>query len=296
VTPAVSVIIAALHAHEFLGEALDSVLAQSFPDFEIVVAPDEAADYSMFAVRDRRIRILPGVETSTGPGPARNRAMAAARGDWVALLDADDLWSENYLAILLPLAQAHGASNPDILGAAFGRTVLEAMRRTPIDIENAVTLENRDFVIRAIPPNGVSGDASFGWFDRAYASFHGIARRISAGHARNWRNIFAEDVLFDLETLGLAGGKAPFSGQAVYRLRLRDASTTQTDLFIRGIADEYDAIIQMIRRGETDIPIRFRKAAGQVFASWKRMNARYLEARKHSELLRYQNFISSLLA
>src|SRR4051794_19078303 len=98
--PAVSVIIPALDAHDTLGAAIDSVLAQDFSNFEIVIAPDEPADYSGFARRDARIRVLGGVQAATGPGPARNRALAAAEGAWIAQLDADDLWSQNYLGLL----------------------------------------------------------------------------------------------------------------------------------------------------------------------------------------------------
>jgi glycosyltransferase involved in cell wall biosynthesis len=292
--PTVSVIIAALHAHEFLGEALDSVLAQTFSDFEILVAPDEAADYSTFADKDRRIRILPGVPTPTGPGPARNRAVAEARGEWLALLDADDLWSRNYLATLLPLAEAQHATGSGIVGAAFGRTEIERMPQPLRPGSVYKQHETRDSAIRSVPPAESRGAACFAWFERAYASFHGIARRTTLGGNRRWWNIFAEDVLFDIETLALAGGEAPFSGEAVYRLRLRPTSTSRTDTFIRSIADEYDAIIAMIREGETEIPLRSRADAAKVFESWKRMNARYLEARKQVPALEYQNFVLSL--
>src|SRR5688500_3193992 len=99
--PAVSVIIAALDAHDTLGEALESVLCKAFSDVEIVIAPDEPADYSAFSRLDPRIRVLGGVPAPTGPGPARNRALAAAQGAWIALLDADDLWSQGYLGALM---------------------------------------------------------------------------------------------------------------------------------------------------------------------------------------------------
>ena len=54
----------------------------------------------------------------SGAGPTRNRALQAAKGDYIAFLDADDTWEKNYLAAVLPLAQN--------FGAAFGSTsVLE---------------------------------------------------------------------------------------------------------------------------------------------------------------------------
>src|SRR6185369_7773306 len=132
-----------------------------------------------FAALDPRVRILPGVPAPTGPGPARNRALAASRGEWIALLDADDRWSPNYLALLVPAACAHGA--------AFGRTSV---------------LDENGSELRSIPALGYRGTASYAVFERAFGSFHGLARRVPRGQpGRAWHHVFAEDVLFDLETL-----------------------------------------------------------------------------------------------
>src|SRR3569623_1408144 len=218
--PAVSVIIAALDAHDTLGAAIDSVLAQDFSDFEIVIAPDEPADYSAFSRRDTRVRILDGVPAPTGPGPARNRALAAAKGAWIAQLDADDVWSRNYLGALM-----HAAAP---IGAAFARTAV---------------LEENDRELRFIPSKDYAGPANFSVFARAFGSFHGITRRTPE---RAWRNLFAEDVLFDMETLSLAGGEAPYVAEAVYNLRARPQSATRSASFIGNIGKHYEAIIDMI--------------------------------------------------
>jgi len=265
--PAVSIIIAALEAEDTLGDALASALAQSCGDFEIVIAPDEPRDYAAFARFDPRIRILPGVPAPTGAGPARNRALAAARGDWIALLDADDRWSPNYLAALLPAAQAHGA--------AFGRT--------------SVLDENGD-EIRSIPVIDYRGSASYAVFTRAFGSFHGLAHR---EHARRWQPIFAEDVLFDLETLARHGGDAPYNPQAVYHLSARRGSATRSMAFIDGIAGHYAAIRTMILDGRTGIPREEQKAASAVFESWADMNEKYLAARALDPGLAYQRFVAA---
>ena len=266
--PAVSVIIAALDAHDSLGAALDSVLIQAFSDFEIVIAPDEPADYSQFAKRDPRIRVLEGAQAPTGPGPARNRALAAAQGAWIALLDADDLWSRDYLGALMR------AATP--IGAAFGRTSVQG--------------EN-DRELRSIPPQNHQGSANFQVFARAFGSFHGIARR---GPERRWRNLFAEDVLFDMETLALVGGEAPYVPEAVYTLRPRAQSATRSASFIDNIGAHYATIIDMIANGRTMIGSKHRAASIAVFESWAEMNARFLQASAVDSRLRYQNYIFSL--
>jgi glycosyltransferase involved in cell wall biosynthesis len=266
--PAVSVIIAALDAHGTLGAAIDSVMRQDFSDFEVIIAPDEPADYSAFAARDSRIRLLAGVAAPTGPGPARNRALAAARGDWIALLDADDLWSERYLSALLRAAAP--------LGAAFGRTSV---------------LEENDRELRSIPPKSYAGSANFGIFARAFGSFHGIARRTSG---RGWRDLFAEDVLFDMETLSLAGGEAPYVPEAVYTLRPGAKSTTRSAPFMDNIGRHYQTIIESIRQGQTGIGPAHRAEAIAVFESWAEMNASFMKASATNPGLKYQNYIFSL--
>jgi glycosyltransferase involved in cell wall biosynthesis len=266
--PAVSVIIAALGAHDTLGAAIDSVLAQGFSDFEIVIAPDEPADYSAFAGRDPRVRVLQGVPAPTGPGPARNRALAAAQGAWIAQLDADDLWSRDYLGALMRAAAP--------LGAAFGRTSV---------------LDENDRELRSIPPQNYRGPANFRLFARAFGSFHGITRRTPD---RVWRNLFAEDVLFDMETLSLAGGEAPYLADAVYVLRSRPESATRSASFIGNIGKNYAAIIDMIASGRTTIGSDHRAAAVAVFESWAEMNERFLQASAADSSLRYQNYVCSL--
>ena len=266
--PAVSVIIAALDAEAFIGEAIDSVLGQDFPDFEIVIAPDELRDYSAFAARDPRIRVIAGVPAPTGPGPARNRALAAARGEWIALLDADDLWSREYLGALVGAAEQSGA--------AFGRTAV---------------LQENDRELRSIPPQNYQGPASFRIFARAFASFHGITRR---DPDRRWRDLFAEDVLFDMETLALAGGEAAYVQEAVYFLRPRGGSATRSASFIDNIGKHYETIIALIGAGGTSIGPACRVEAMAAFESWSRMNASFVKASAAAPGLRYQNYIFSL--
>jgi glycosyltransferase involved in cell wall biosynthesis len=262
--PAVSVIIAALDAEDFLGDAISSVIGQGFGDFEILISPDEPRDYSAFA-RDPRIRVLPGVPAPTGPGPARNRALDVAQGTWIALLDADDVWSRKYLETLLPAAQQHGA--------AFGRTAV---------------LGEDGAELRSVPPRDYRGPVNMGLFAGAFGSFHGLARRRPE---RRWRNIFAEDVLFDLETLALAGGTAPYVPDAVYSLRPRPNSATRSSGFVDKIGEHYELIIANILAGATAIPEEHRAASVGVFESWAEMNERFLKARTDSPHLTYQNFV-----
>ena len=94
--PEVSIITPAYNAARYIGEAMASVQAQTLPDWEMVVADDASSDETAAIVaaagqQDPRIRLIRR-EHNGGSGPARNAALAVARGRFVAFLDSDDLW------------------------------------------------------------------------------------------------------------------------------------------------------------------------------------------------------------
>jgi glycosyltransferase involved in cell wall biosynthesis len=96
--PRVSVIIPAYNAEPYLGETLASVEAQTYRDWEVVVADDCSTDGTVDLAESygERVTVLRGT-TNGGPAAARNRALAVASGELIALLDADDFWQPTYL-------------------------------------------------------------------------------------------------------------------------------------------------------------------------------------------------------
>ena len=96
--PRMSVIIPLYDKARTIGRALDSVLAQTFDDFELIVVDDGSRDDGpsiVAACGDPRIRLIR--QSNAGPGAARNRGAAEARTDILAFLDADDAWRPTYL-------------------------------------------------------------------------------------------------------------------------------------------------------------------------------------------------------
>lgn len=89
--PEVSVVIPAYNAAAYVGQAIESVLAQTFGDLEILVIDDGSTDGT-----ERVVRANPGVryhrQDNRGVAVARNHGIAEARGRYAAFLDADDLW------------------------------------------------------------------------------------------------------------------------------------------------------------------------------------------------------------
>ncbi|MEO0036346.1 MAG: hypothetical protein RLZZ501_2369 [Pseudomonadota bacterium] len=105
--PAVSVVMACRNVGPFLDAALASVRQQSLAAIEILLVDDGSTDDTArraraHAAADPRLRLLEG--RGEGPGAARNRALAVARGDWLAVMDGDDLIHPRRLEILLAAA------------------------------------------------------------------------------------------------------------------------------------------------------------------------------------------------
>lgn len=122
--PQVSIIINVRNGAPYLREAIDSVLAQTFADWELVLWDDCSTDDSPRIIaeyRDPRIHYYLSPD-DTPLGEARNRAIARAVGEWLAFLDQDDLWLPRKLERQLALA------SPDV-AIIYGRTVLFDSRR-----------------------------------------------------------------------------------------------------------------------------------------------------------------------
>lgn len=95
--PLVSVIIAVYNGEKYLAEAIDSVLAQTHPAMDLIVIDDGSTDGSaQIAAGYDQVRCIS--QPNRGLGAALNRGVAAARGEYLAFLDADDLWVPQKLA------------------------------------------------------------------------------------------------------------------------------------------------------------------------------------------------------
>ena len=131
--PRISVVIPAFNREATIRGAIESVLAQSFTDFEVLVVDDASTDATVEAVRnvaDPRVRLLANPR-NMGAGAARNTGLHAARGDWVAFQDSDDEWLPRKLERQMARLDAPGT---DWIAAYCGMLVLgtaEAQGSTP---------------------------------------------------------------------------------------------------------------------------------------------------------------------
>ena len=119
--PTASIIVPAYNAADTLPETLDSLLAQSFRDFEIIIvddgSTDATADVAYGYTLDPRVSIVS--QANRGLAGARNSGIAAARGLYVGFCDADDLWAPGKLAAHV----MHLDMNPDV-GLSYSGSAL----------------------------------------------------------------------------------------------------------------------------------------------------------------------------
>lgn len=123
----VSIVIAAYNASEHLPRTLKSMLSQTYSNIEVVVVDDGSTDDTAQVVAkasesDRRVRLV-SMESNVGRSKARNAGIDAARGEWVAINDADDLWHPQRVEKLIDAAHSFPESSvftDDLMSYSLG--------------------------------------------------------------------------------------------------------------------------------------------------------------------------------
>lgn len=113
-TPLFSIIIPLYNKARYVEATLSSITAQNLTDFEVIVVDDGSTDGSCdivmhLAERDNRVRLLR--QANGGVSHARNTGIRAAKGTWIAFLDADDTWDSDYLQQMYELILRHPNEN-----------------------------------------------------------------------------------------------------------------------------------------------------------------------------------------
>ena len=154
--PAVSVIVPAYKVTPFIAEALDSLRAQIFRDFETIVVNDGCPDSANLerALEPYRGEIVYIRQKNQGLAGARNTAIQAARAPLVALLDSDDAWEPDYLEVQTGFLAEHPQT--DVLSpnaSFFGETLFPGKTfadlfpsRGEVSFRSLLTRENHIFV------------------------------------------------------------------------------------------------------------------------------------------------------
>ncbi len=286
---AVSVIVPAYNAAPFIAQTIQSVLGQTYRDFEVIVVNDGSPDTvdleRELAPYTDRITYL--TQPNAGPSSARNLGIRTARGEYVALLDSDDFWMPNFLARQMQILQADPAidllySNGVIIGdvAYAGRELMSmAPSDGPITFERVVSAEctvltscvvvRRQTVIAAgLFDERFRRSEDFHLWSRL--AFRGariachrdvlVQHRRREGSLSDDRLAMAEaaiDVLQDLET------SLPLNEAQTARVREHSARCRAFIAFDEGkrmfMAGQYDAAVNAFGRSRTWEPDRLQR-------------------------------------
>ncbi|MCF4097234.1 glycosyltransferase family 2 protein [Maritalea mediterranea] len=160
-TPLISIVMPAFKCSATLAEAVESVVHQTYDNWELVISIDDGEDYAALlasaGIKDQRIRFVSTGAVATGSSNARNVGVIAARSDHVAVLDADDLFVPDKLKIVAPLVADYPLIstglqivNADLtplrqVGTEGGPRLLDAARykRTNISMDSMIIYDRK---------------------------------------------------------------------------------------------------------------------------------------------------------
>jgi hypothetical protein len=193
-----SVIIPLYNKAPYIQRALDSVLAQTFRDFELIVVDDGSTDGGAEIVArcsDPQVRIIR--QSNAGPGAARNRGLSAAQGELVAFLDADDEWLPEFLA----RATAHLDHHPEVAAISMGYSDTGAKPGVTEAMWDAREIKNGHYCVVS-----ESRSAEFAVSLLAYMSPCSTVCRKSVmarygGFLDKWKCLYSEDAYLWLQVL-----------------------------------------------------------------------------------------------
>ena len=132
----VSIITPVYNSEKFLNKCIDSILNQTYNNFELILVDDGSADKSLqicdeYARKDSRIVVIH--QKNQGQAVARNKALDICKGDYISFIDSDDYLKRNFLETYMHAAQKKDA---DIIVGGYIRDVNGKLSETPIDVND----------------------------------------------------------------------------------------------------------------------------------------------------------------
>lgn len=204
--PKVSIIIPVYNAERYVGRCLDSILGQSFSDFEIIAINDGSIDNSLsvlenYSAKDTRIKVAS--KPNGGVSSARNQGLELTRGTWIQFIDADDELMPDALETLVSGIN----DDTDMVVADY----VKVPDRDLPEIDSATMqgyIDSKEFLFR-YPFNRYGGFLWNKLFRRSIIENHLLTF--------NEKILYNEDRLFLFEYMSKAPGKGKFINKPVYR-------------------------------------------------------------------------------
>jgi glycosyltransferase involved in cell wall biosynthesis len=193
--PLVSVIIPAFNASKYIVDTIESVLSQSFTDFELIIVDDGSTDGQFdlifpFCLRDMRVKCI--YQKNTGVSTSRNTGFNHSSGKYIAFLDADDIWLPNNLTAKLEkfengnfglvhsdgyLIDEHSEVKPGLMSGCEGYLLKDMLewKRTQIPGPSSILVKREVLFSAGLFDPGLSTSADHDFFLRV-ASNYAIGR------------------------------------------------------------------------------------------------------------------------
>ena len=154
--PKISVIVPVYNVEKYLRRCVDSILAQTFTDFEVLLIDDGSKDSSgsicdEYAEKDSRVSVFH--KENGGVSSARNLGLYNAKGTWICFVDSDDIISKYYLQMF-----EFAVNNNDVYIAASGYTNNMDDFPRENELTNLIVVNTKDFLDRVLSFDGYGGD------------------------------------------------------------------------------------------------------------------------------------------
>ncbi|MDE6134043.1 MAG: glycosyltransferase, partial [Muribaculaceae bacterium] len=146
--PEISIIVPVYNAQDFLGECIESVLSQSFSDWELILVDDSSSDSSLaicrsYAAADRRIIVM--AAEKGGVSAARNKGIRASTGRFISFLDSDDTLLPDALSAL----RKHASDRSIVVGQYINTAIHPGVPAMDMP-DSARTTSSEDAVVRTL--------------------------------------------------------------------------------------------------------------------------------------------------
>ena len=241
-------------AQDSVGAAVASLIALREPDWEAVIVSDDGVDYlallAGLGIADKRLRMVSTGRVASGCHRARNSGLAAARGDFVTQLDADDTVTPNRLTRLLPLAAEFGAAadNLVVVDAGSGAVLRQALGET----QGVVLLSGADIVALSTP------------LVPLVRRDHVLVRAEGVEHA--------EDVIANLQLVARIG-HLPVTPEASYSYRIRANSICHSPGAAAAFEAAYSDYLDRLDSGDGfGLPYELRESARAAVVEKREVN------------------------
>ena len=271
----ISIITPAYNAKSFICNAVESVLNQTHSHWELLIVSDDGVDYQQHLrthnIQDDRIRFFSTNARQSGPNVGRNVGLSAAKGNWIAPLDADDIYYPTRLEKLLRAAQATGLA-----------------------LDNVWVTSGKDYTEKELVLDVAPGQFGFTEFERSLVPLLLLFRKDLISRGWDEDVIRGADTLFNLRALEKAG-YAVLVDEALHEYRVHNASMCHApgsdQLFIEAYQHTLARLLSDGLGFETD---SFRNKVIHMIAEKERINSEFNQAIEQGYTGNYQEFVAEV--